>query len=290
MQLGWPSFDFGASLSTPAVVPLQPSPDQVDIAADPNPAPEDPRAFCVHQLTILAAGIDEVYLSISAFAMIHISKHCPIEEFAAQYAEKYNQQRYLEQLFTHAQGLVDLYPRVLGFVFKEQDREQCQDPDCVHREGMPAPLDGIFNEMSRPKMHIDEYLFNLLVCAHTRLTEVLGNLITHVKSCAKVALASPDYLKEPELCIPKLRVGSFVASTQASSSMQAVLLVHMAFLLVDWAKQLHTRVTETPDLGGSSKDRQVLRLRCEVLIERAESEVNGLKKIRDALTTLGFMK
>lgn len=72
--------------------------------------------------------------------------------------------------------------------------------------------------------------------------------------------------------------------------MQTVLLLHVASLLMDRAKQLTSKVTLALVEGSSTKQISMFKLQCEVLVEASESKVFALHEIRDELLKTGYMR
>ncbi|KAK6062786.1 hypothetical protein SCUP515_13034 [Seiridium cupressi] len=287
MSLDWTSLD----LAEPLAISPQTQITQITPSQATETQPSDPRAVCVQQLSSLALDIDRAYNLIPSRPNIHVPKDGPAHDLMALWSAKYSQSQCLEQLFTSAQQLVAIYPSTLDIIFQVSEVEGCHDPDCLHRQELPVlvedqlrGLKGVY-EADR----LDAFVFNLLMTCHMRIVDVLDLLLVHVRICATVTLATPS-LKEPKLDIPELKVGNFVASPESSSSMQAMLLVHIAPLLVDRAKQLSERAAEALKDGQSTRQTSMLKLQCEVLVEAGESKVLALNKVRDALVKVGYMR
>lgn len=71
---------------------------------------------------------------------------------------------------------------------------------------------------------------------------------------------------------------------------QAVLLVYLASVLANRARQLSERVANAVMHESSIKQFQMLKLQCEVLVEDAESKVLALQKLSENLTKMGATK
>ncbi|RYP58523.1 hypothetical protein DL770_010406 [Monosporascus sp. CRB-9-2] len=109
------------------------------------------------------------------------------------------------------------------------------------------------------------------------LDDVFGNLLSHVHVCAQITMAYPNG-GEPKVHVPELRVGNFVASASSSSTMQAVLLTHIASVLKTRAEQLGRNVAEALGNGHDDKQSRMLGLQCQILEESAKSRLEGLQQ------------
>lgn len=289
MDFDWPSLDFDGSLTTSTEPPLSVAPPTA--VKEPDCSPADPASICARQLSDLSVALDGVHSKILSYGSMHVSKDDPISDLTRSWAEKYSKGQCLEQLFTLAQQLLDVYPRAMALIFKsDKDHgEECHDENCIHRQDIPSELKDSFPAEDEKNAPIDLFLLNLLILCHMRVSDIFELMILHASTCAKATLARPD-LREPELHIPELRVGSFVASAEAASTMQIVLLIHITSVLAERAKQLDERVNNVAKEESSTKQARLVKLQCEVLVEGAESKVLALQKVRDLLSKMGFMK
>ncbi|KAK7753049.1 hypothetical protein SLS62_004999 [Diatrype stigma] len=228
----------------------------------------------------------------------------PIEKVLDRYSEIFNPRPLLERLFTSGQVLIDLYPDVLEILFsttgvqqQSGDRQHADgsclhDLDYVHASSGDVPWSVEEASAAQPAAAADEldvFLFNLLVLCHTRVLDIFEKLLSHAALCAKLSLAHPSGKEPPRANVPELRVGSFVASASSSSTMQAVLLGHIASVLKTRSQQLSRKLSET--LGGNENDdkiSRVVRLQCEVLEESAGDRVKPLQEVKDRLNDLGL--
>ncbi|KAI1857565.1 uncharacterized protein JN550_013198 [Neoarthrinium moseri] len=254
---------------------------------------EHPRSACVRQLLSLAQDFDHTSASIPSESQLHMDKDAPLPDVVASWAEKYGQRQCLEQLFASGQRLLDLYYNTIRLIFEQPGGDACEDGNCLHRQDLPADVEeklaeALVVDHGKPTP-MDPFVFNLLVICHTRFNDILTLLMVHMKTCVRVHFASPT-ASDPKLHIPALKVGSFVASPESSSSMQAVLLVHIASVLVDRAKQLAEKVQTATKEEKSTTKAQMFRLQCQALVEEGESNVIALKKVRDVLVHIGWMR
>lgn len=292
VQLGWQPLDLGCILTPPfgtAHNSLAGEPvHETDGPSGSPPSPGDGISAHVRQLTTLAADIDRLHRDLPTATVCHIPKDRSPEEFLEEYSSMFDAQQCLELLFSSGNALLDLYPDVLEALFsKSRDAVDCQHEDCFHIEDsvyVPSQDGPQPNGLSRK---LDIFLFNLLVLCHKRLLDVFGIFLSHAHLCARVATVYPNG-KEPRVSVPELRVGKFVASRSSSSTMQAVLLGHVASVLKTRSGQLRIKVGET--LGDDHDDKQsrILRLQCEVLEEDSVAKVDELQKVTDRLNNLGF--
>lgn len=253
------------------------------------PTPENRRSAYVRQLTALAADVDTVYRGMPAASSFRPPNDQPIEKVLASYSEIFNPQPLLELLFSSGQILIDLYPDVLEMLFSPGVQQRFDDYGCLHGPEHIHASDGDVPWLGHAA-ELDVFLFNLLVLCHTRLLDIFEKLLSHAALCAKISLAHPNSGREPpRVNVPELRVGSFVASASSSSTMQAVLLAHIAAVLKTRSQQLSRKLSET--LGGSDSDEKrsmMLRLQCEVLEESSGDRVKQLQEVKDRLNDLGI--
>lgn len=290
MQLEWPPLDLESTLVTPPEFAPEPSLDvtrQVERAEDTEATSEDPRSFCVRQLTTLAVELDQASLNLSSLSQIHIPKNRPIGEFHDKFIENSGRHRYVEQLFALAQRLIDIYPQVLKILLDRPDLSDCQDTNCFHTVQLPGELAAIFSPTDDGQDEIDPFLFNLLVSCHGKVIDAMGAIIACAKTCTQVTVASPDF-DEPGVHIPEVRIGNFVATNSAASTMQTVLLVHISSVLVDYARRLSKRVAMAVEHEKDSKQVQVLKLQCELLEEKATTRVKLLERVKEIFTKVSF--
>lgn len=285
MQFDWPPLDLENTLETP---PESAQESQGDAARQAESVSQSPRSNCVRQLTVLAADIDQVSQDLSAISHIHMPKNRSVDDYHAEFIQKFASHRCVEQLFTLAQRLTDIYPQALKILFSRLGYSQCQDPNCFHTIEMPDALEDFFSTTDEDQDGIDSFLFNLLVLCHTKVIDVMGFLIITARTCTQITFASPDR-REPEVHIPEVRVGNFVATHSAASSMQIVLLIHIASVLRDYAGQLSTQVATTVGNEKRSKQNHILKLQCELLEERAISKMKSLEQVKAVLMRLGFI-
>ncbi|KAH6647304.1 hypothetical protein BKA67DRAFT_432205 [Truncatella angustata] len=284
MNLDWPTWEIDGTLT--GLLESHVTPPALDLQKS------NPRSTCVQQLSALALDIDNVFGLIPSNPGVHMSKDGSIEDMMANWPVKFTQRQALEQLFASAQRLITIYPSTVDVIFKQLDDEDCDNPNCIHRLELPENLEGelgAFASKAYEAKPLDPFIFNLLLTCHTRVTDVLEVLLVHVSMCAKVTLAMPK-TQEPQLHIPELKVGDFVASPEFSSSMQAVMLAHIASVLADRAKQLQVKIANTFRDSNSTKQASMYKLQCEVLVEESESKVVALQKMRDVLVKVGYMR
>ncbi|RYP54368.1 hypothetical protein DL769_010371 [Monosporascus sp. CRB-8-3] len=289
MQVDWQQLDFGCALPATSEIAQDDQPETAREAASSGPsASEDSRSAYVRQLTTLAADLDKVYREIPAAPAVHMSGDRPFEEFMSRYTEKYDQERCLEQLFSAGQILIDIYPHIMEILPKETQAVICLDGDCTH---LSSDVHSSNRETCQSRgiaQKLDIFLLNLLILCHSRLLNVFGNLHSHVHVCAQITMIYPNG-GEPKVHVPELRVGNFVASASSSSTMQVVLLTHIASVLKTRAEQLGRNVAEALGSGPDDKQSRMLRLQCEILEESAKSRLEELQQVKERLDELGFL-
>ncbi|KAL7620565.1 hypothetical protein AAE478_009560 [Parahypoxylon ruwenzoriense] len=293
VQFDWSALDLEAALVTPPEAPpeasqgiLSGAPQQAEQA---EAASQDPRSSLVHQLSALATEINQVSLDLSPISQIHVPRDLPTEDLHAKFVGNLVHQHCVEQLFAVAQRLTELYPQALKTLFDRPEPVHCRDPNCFHAVELPAELDGFFPAADEGRDDIDAFLLGLVVSCHTKLMDVMGILIICVKTCSQITLASPDLL-EPDVHIPEVRVGGFVATHTAASKMQSVLLIYIASVLLDYARQLRMRIANAVERGQNSKQGQLFQLQCELLEEKSASRMEQLERVKAIVTKLDFMK
>ncbi|KAI2605581.1 hypothetical protein GGR54DRAFT_447780 [Hypoxylon sp. NC1633] len=292
MQFDWPSLDLENALQTHPEVAQE---FQLDATVrgfgQAEAVSQDPRSICVGQLAALAVEIDQVSLDLSSMLHVHLPKDRPIKDHHANFIHTITAQRSVEQLFTLAQRLTNIYPQALNVLFDKLEHPECQDPNCSHTAKLPSEVDQFFTTADDNQGEIDVFLFNLLVACHTKVLDVMGSVISCARTCIQITQASPEFdLLEPELHIPEVRVGSFVATDAAASTMQFALVIHIATVLLDFARKLGTQVLAATGHEGDSRERRLLKLQCELLEERAASRVELFEQVKAALIKIGLMK
>ncbi|KAI0377612.1 hypothetical protein F5Y04DRAFT_173811 [Hypomontagnella monticulosa] len=290
MQLEWPPLDLESALVTPPELAQEPPSDvtqQVEPAEEIEATSEDLRSFCVRQLTDLAVEVDRACLNLSSLSQIHIPKSRPIGDFHDKFIENVGRNRCVEQLFALAQRLIDVYPQVLKILFDKPGLSDCQDLNCFHTVQLPGELAVIFSPSDGIQNDVDPFLFNLLVSCHSKVIDVMSAIISCAKTCTQVTVASPDF-SEPGVHIPELRIGNFVASNSAASTMQVVLLIHLSSVLVEHTRRLSKRVATLVEHEKDSRQAQILKLQCELLEEKTTTRVKLLEQVKEVFTKVGF--
>ncbi|KAI0450528.1 hypothetical protein F5B21DRAFT_425277 [Xylaria acuta] len=255
--------------------------------------PQDPRSTCVRQLSAIAVEIHDVSVELSPATSIHLSKGSDLEEFYSQHVIHVSHSRCIEQLFTLAQRLIDLYPDVLRLLTdgsRPHWGEDCQDPNCYHNSDMMEEFANVFSEPNPTRRPIDTFLLKLLAACHEGVSDALDYIVGATKFCAKITAASPDPV-QPRLHIPELRVGNFVASATSASSMQATLFSHITAVLMENAKLLRKTVGDASKEASSlDKRTRMMLLQCELLEERSQLQAEQFVRIRDGLTRCAYTK
>ncbi|KAK8017108.1 hypothetical protein PG993_015297 [Apiospora rasikravindrae] len=291
MQFDWPSLTMDSAWEPlPELIPELPhGPDSAASSSEPTEPPDDRRSSIVRDLSKLAAEFDKIYSSASTAELRHVPNDDCIREIAIKWGKEHNQQKVLEQLFASTQQLVDIYPVAMTQIFREREKVDCQDPGCIHHEPLPAEFakdldlgkdDGMEME------DIDHFLFDHLQLCHSRLNDLLGSLLSRLKLCSLISARHP-VLEESDFDVPTLTVGNVVVSAHSATSMQAVLLVHIAARLVFNAQQLRQKMALATQKVKKSKAR-LLGLRCDVLVEESESRLKLLKLARNHMSELQF--
>ncbi|XXH02941.1 hypothetical protein Hte_009331 [Hypoxylon texense] len=289
IHLDWPPLDWENALGPPTEAAPGLQVDGARRFGRTEAAEQGPRASSVLQLTTLAAEIDQASRDMSSISLVHVSRHQPVEDVHSLFIDSFAAHRCVEQLFTLAQRLTDIYPQALKFLFEGPESSECKDPDCLHAVELPSDLEEFFSTTDEDQNDVDSFLFNLLVLCHMKVLDVMGFLMSSARTCTQITFGSPD-LQEPQVHIPEVRVGNFVATNEAASSMQVALLMHIASVLLDYARQLSKEVTTVVDRNEHSKQSRMLKLQCELLEEKAESKMKLLANVKGVLMKLGFMK
>ncbi|KAI1209325.1 uncharacterized protein F4807DRAFT_428013 [Annulohypoxylon truncatum] len=288
MQFDWPPLDLRGALGTPPDAIQELQPDTAQRVGPAQAASQDPRSMCIRQLTALVVDVDLVSQDLSSICRVHVPKNRPIEEYHSEFIENSARHLCIEQLFTHAQRLMNVYSQALKLIFDRPDYSECNDPDCFHAVELPDELAVFFSGLDDGQDKIDVLLFNLLTSCHAKVVDVMGLVVLCARTCTQITLISPD-LVEPDVRIPEVRVGNFVATSTAASTMQTALLIHLAEALVDYAQQLSQRVAATFEDDNSPQFR-LFELQCKLLEEKATSRMRSLKQVKALFTKMGFMK
>ncbi|KAK8064370.1 hypothetical protein PG994_007008 [Apiospora phragmitis] len=295
LQFDWPSMTLDSSAWEPLPELTPELPHDPDSSAssseptEPTESPEDPRSSIVRRLSKLATEFDQVYSSASTEELRHVPNDEFIREIAAKWGKAHNQQKILEQLFAATQQLIDIYPEATSQIFRERHRVDCQDPGCIHREPLPAQFAdalALDKDDGMEMEDMDDFLFDHLHRCHSRLNDLLGTLLLRLKMCSLISARTP-VLEESDFDVPTLTVGNVVVSAHSATSMQALLIVHIATALVARAQQLRRKTVLATQHVKTSKAR-LLGLRCDVLVEESESRLTLLKIARDHMSQLRF--
>ncbi|KAI0436285.1 hypothetical protein F4803DRAFT_240486 [Xylaria telfairii] len=296
LLLDWPPLlDIGdLSVHTNADYVSPPVSDPTpDVTPQDDATTQDPRSACVRELSAIAVKIHDVAVELSPVASIHLSKGDDLEKFYAQRVIHISHARCIEQLFTLAQRLIDLYPDVLRLLTDGAHPrlgQDCADPDCFHNSAMMDEFADVFDEKDPTRSSIDTFLLKLLAACHDKTSDVLDYIVVATKFCAKVTAASPA-LVQPRLHIPELRVGNFVASSTSASSMQATLFSHITAVLTENAKLLRKTVEDaSKEAGSPDKKTRMMILQCELLEERSQLQAAQFVRIRDGLMRCNYIK
>ncbi|KAI1349176.1 hypothetical protein F5Y01DRAFT_191836 [Xylaria sp. FL0043] len=289
LDLDWPSLLNTSDLPVPDLEYVSPPVSD----PKPHPAPQDHRSNCVRQLSTLAVEIHDVSTELGPAGRLHLPKGINPEELYSQHVIHVSHSRCIEQLFNIAQRLIDIYPNAISLLSDENylrlDKE-CQDADCFHNSDVPGDFADLYPGGDPIRSRIDMFLFRLLTACHGKTSDVLDCLVRTTQLCAKVTAASPDLI-QPQLHIPELRVGNFVASATSSSSMQATLLVHITAVLLDNARNLRRKLESLSETASPpDKEMRMVLLQCELLEERSALQADQFTRIRDTLTKLAYIK
>ncbi|KAF5665164.1 transcription factor ACEII [Fusarium heterosporum] len=191
-------------------------------------------------------------------------------------ASKFDLGSYLEALLQRAQELVHLYPEVLERL--EPRDSTCATPECIHNSYQYSRSE------SRPV--IDQSLINLLLACHIRILDLFDHIIFHGHMCASAVPFLPkDH--EPQLDIPEIKIGSFVAPKISAASMMIAMFIELQSSLNAKVQQLHNTVSSA--VGHESREARILELQCESLEERASENVPSLQSLRDIFSKLGLI-
>ncbi|KAK7994609.1 hypothetical protein PG991_016197 [Apiospora marii] len=302
MQFDWPTMSLDTPWEPlPELTPELPHGPESSTSssepAEPPQTPEDLRSSILCRLSNMAAEFDHLYSNAATEDLRHLPNDESIREIATKWGKEHNQQKVLEQLFASTQQLIGIYPEAMGQIFRERHKVDCQDPGCIHHEPLPAEFAGVgdlFEEHDgTARENIDHFLFDHLLLCHSRLNDLLGTLLLRLKMCSLISARTP-VLEESDFDVPTLTVGNVVVSAHSATSMQALLLVHIATSLVSRARQLREKMVlaltdtrQATETRTSSKAR-LLDLRCDVLVEESESRLKLLKVARDHMSELRF--
>lgn len=296
MQFDWPPMPFDTPWEPlPELTPEPPhgpgSAARSSEPAEPPEAPVDLRTSIVSRLSKLATEFDNLYSSAATEELRHLPNDDTIREIATKWGKEHNQQKVLEQLFASTQQLIGIYPETMGQIFRERHKVDCQDSSCIHHEPLPAELADALKPVEDDSMEredIDHLLFDHLLLCHSRLNDLLGTLLLRLKMCSLITARTP-VLEESDFDVPTLTVGKVVVSAHSATSMQALLLVHIATSLVSRARQLRQKTSlavTTWQVKTTSSKARLLGLRCDVLVEESESRLKLLKTAKDHMSDL----
>ncbi|ROW16123.1 hypothetical protein VPNG_01985 [Cytospora leucostoma] len=266
------------------------------ISASSNSAPheENARPACTKQLTDLLLDTDKLWERIPLRSTMHIPRSDPHELYLKALTEKATTKYILENLFTVAQQLIDLYPQAVTLI-SSRDADSaaaCDVPDCTHELVLPPSLRDLEEQLpSQGKSaRVDAALANLLVSCHVRLQDVLDRVFLLVTSCTRVTLASPDR-REPDFDLSEMRVGSFVPQRTAAVLMHMTLLKHLMLTLSD-KLALFREAVSSRKISGTVEDLEarVLAMQHESLAGRHARQVQHISTIEEFLVEFDLNK
>lgn len=255
------------------------------------PHEDNARPVCTKQLTELLLDTDKLWERIPLRSTMHIPRSDPHELYLKALTEKATTKYILENLFTVAQQLIDLYPYAVTLI-SSRDADSaaaCDVPDCTHELVLPPALRELEEQLpsrrGRPARP-DAALASLLVACHVRLQDVLDRVFLLVTSCTRVTLASPDR-REPDFDLLEMRVGSFVPQRTAAVLMHMTLLKHLMTTLSDKLALFGEAVSprKRPGTGTAEEDLEarVLAMQHESLAGRHARQVQHISTIAEFL-------
>ncbi|ROV99774.1 hypothetical protein VSDG_03148 [Cytospora chrysosperma] len=271
-----PSQDASTNLATPSVPPER---------------PEDTRPVCTRKLTDLLLGTDKLWARLLLSSALHIPRSDPHEVYLKALTEKATTKHILEDLFSLAQQLIDLYSPATDLIFSRDPDPlaACDVPGgcCTHELDLPPALrelEGQASGRGTRAAKVDAALANLVVSCHVRLLDVLDRVFLLVAACTRVTLASPER-REPDFDVAEIRVGSFVPQRNAAVLLQFVLLKHlMVCLSVKLGSLGGAIASRTGHFGEEDLEMRILTLQHKSLTERHARQIEHIGTIEEFLS------
>lgn len=258
----------------------------------PPKKPEETRPVCTKRLADLLLDTDKLWARLLISSTLHIPRNDPHEVYLKALTEKATTKHILENLFTLAQQLIDLYSPVTDLIFSSDadPAAACGVPDCTHEVELPHALRGLEGQGPPGRRgaagYVDGALAGLLASCHTRLLDVLDRVFLLVASCTRVTLASPER-REPDFDVAEIRVGSFVPQRNAAVVMQIVLLKHLMVCMSVKLGSLGGAVAaRTGHFRGEEEDLdiRILTLQHRSLVERHARQIEHIGTIEEFLS------
>jgi hypothetical protein len=190
----------------------------------------------------------------------------------------------LEELPGLAQSLATLYPEILKLSVRDADvgeAKQTSERDAMHSNGTASRGSG--------PPSFDHAMLNLLLACHLRLLDVLDSLVVLVQICVNLTSALPaDY--DPKFDVPEIRIGSFIAPKNTAASIFLSTLLDLQALLVEKSRKLGAVFSSPGDGTALTREAKMIRLQCDILVDRADATLQEMKKLKDHLVSAGVMR
>jgi hypothetical protein len=246
---------------------------------------------CTRKLTDLLLGTDKLWARLLLSSALHIPRNDPHEVYLKALTEKATTKHILENLFSLAQQLIDLYSPATDLIFSRDPDPltTCDVPGgcCTHELDLPPALRELEGQASGRGLRaakVDAALANLVVSCHVRLLDVLDRVFLLVAACTRVTLASPER-REPDFDVAEIRVGSFVPQRNAAVLLQFVLLKHlMVCLSVKLGSLGGAIVSRTGHFGEEDLEMRILTLQHKSLTERHARQIEHIGTIEEFLS------
>ncbi|WYZ43817.1 hypothetical protein EsH8_VII_000253 [Colletotrichum jinshuiense] len=279
-NLDWEAFSFDHLVGFPG--PRQP--DRVP-SLDKATLPRytvDPRTRCLQDLSTIMASLDEAMKSLPPVSEFHVPGP-QFKEYCLEISKTYSHKQSIELMLSQTQKLIDIYPNTIALAIKQHSTPDCSISDCMHTYRSHIGLNSDpFVAAAQLASKIDYPLLNLLLCCHYRCADVMEIVFCHAQVCFEfLTVATQQGVQPHQFVVPELRVGSFTPSPRSSPSIITAILVDLQSLLACCIPKLSTSLNEHKE--NLSKEGRILLLKCELLIERADSIVERLKQLKVAV-------
>ncbi|TFB02549.1 Transcription factor ACEII [Trichoderma ghanense] len=248
--------------------------------------PHPPAQTLPERLATLLSALDRMFQAVPSSLDMHHVPRQHLREYADTVGNGFDLQSTLDSLLHHAQDLISLYPEAASASFNKRTTAAesdalCTVPDCIHQDRTLSH--------TTPLPKLDHALLHLVMACRVRLLDVMDTLAEHGRMCAfMVATLLPGY--DPKFAVPEIRVGSFVAPTNTAASMLLSVLVELQTALVTRVRDVAAIVDQVSDDTRAAREAKVVRLQCDILLERAESTLGEWSRFRDGLESARLLR
>lgn len=235
----------------------------------------------VKQLLDYTLALDAIQRSFPSNELHHTSKE-NIQQWADKMSTMVNLKNQLEAILDHTSQLGALYSTIVNLSAPQKGAQEangdCTVPSCIHED--------TFAPDSMPAPSIDYALLNVLVACHTKLLDILDQLLGHGRVCGQVVSQLPTD-QEPTFDIPEIRIGKVVATKDRAATYFVTFLSDLLGGLVKHIGEVEAMAASAE--GKRERESKVLGLQCEILKDRTNGVLKGLLDLKEDMTKQGLL-